>query len=234
MAAATSASDTVHDEKLCWSGMDILSCDALGCRSRSASTVSEQSGANLSSEPRMRIAALKLPSSIFDMTAVANASSLADDLLAFAEMSCETGTMTSVTDRFLRTVVMLCFRPVLRGAVNIVELKLRKIVHASTDSGVVKILEMAEINSLAQCALAERGMCLIMEATGCNTVGDKPVWAPCDEATTGPRTISRLVGLTSDVGIAPRVLEACVVGGLQRPMGSFLEPGHGWLRGPCK
>jgi hypothetical protein len=139
MAAATSASDTVQDEKLCWSGMDVLSRDAHGCRSRNASTVSLQSGASLSSELRIRIAALMLPSSIFDMTAVANAASLADDLAAFADELCVNGTMTSVTDRFFRTDVMLCLRPDLRGAVNIVVLKLRKVVHASTDSGVVKI-----------------------------------------------------------------------------------------------
>jgi hypothetical protein len=77
-----------------------------------------------------------------------------------------------VTDRFFRTEAILCLRSDLQGTVNIVVLKLRKVVHASTDAGIVKIFEMAEINSSAQCALAEWGMCLMMEATGSNTAGD--------------------------------------------------------------
>jgi hypothetical protein len=145
MAAVASASDTVRDEKLCGSGMDTLSRDAHGCRSRNASVVSLQSGASLSSELRIRIAALILSSSIFDTTAMANAALLADDLAAYAGGLYVNGTMTSVTDRFFRTEAILCLRPDLRGAVSIVVLKLRKVIHASTDEGVVKIFEMAEI-----------------------------------------------------------------------------------------
>lgn len=108
MASATSASDTVQGEKSRGSGMTALSPGAVGCRSRSASTVSLQSGASLSSELKMRMAALMFPSSIFDMTAAASAASLSFGLLvrvSFEER------MTSVIERFLNSDAVLCLRP---------------------------------------------------------------------------------------------------------------------------
>jgi hypothetical protein len=112
------------------SGMTALSRGAAGCRSRSASTVSLQSGANLSSELKMRMAALMLPSSSFDITAAAIAASQSFDLLTRVSVG---GLMTSVTERFKKSDAVLCLRPDRRGAFNMVELKLRNVDHASTD-----------------------------------------------------------------------------------------------------
>lgn len=67
-----------------------------------------------------------------------------------------------------------------------VELKLRKIDHASTDMGSANIVEIAEISSLAQWARADRGMCLIIEVTkGSSSVAERMLLTGCDELMIG-------------------------------------------------
>lgn len=67
-----------------------------------------------------------------------------------------------------------------------VELKLRKIDHASTDMGSANIVEMAEISSLAQWARADRGMCLMVEVTkGSSSVAERMLLTGCDELMIG-------------------------------------------------
>ena len=69
MAFKTSASVTCKAGSVSGAGIDFLTWAALGCLSVSFVNVSSLSKAGLSSEQIMRIAALILPSSIFDVTA---------------------------------------------------------------------------------------------------------------------------------------------------------------------
>ena len=52
-----------------------------------------------------------------------------------------------------------------------VEMKLSRTCHASTDVGAATILDSEEVNSLAQCPLADLGICLKIEPTSFSQLG---------------------------------------------------------------
>ena len=88
--------------------------------------------------------------------------------------------MVSETERLFMSDAILCLRPDLRGAMSMVELKVSKVIQESTRMGSDNMVEMAEVNSLAQCARAERGICLMTEVTGGSEIGaDRIPLASC-------------------------------------------------------
>jgi hypothetical protein len=127
-----------------------MSPTAAGCYSRSFLTVYSLSGAKHSSLQRMRTAAPTLPSSSFDVIVAAKAEYLSNNRRGTQTFASSESCHTSCAVRFLNEAARLCPRHDLCDADITVELKLRKTVQASTESGWAKIFSTTAISSPAQ------------------------------------------------------------------------------------
>jgi len=168
MAPRTSSSETTNANVDCGSATVDLADEAGGCLAFNLLRVSADGVAGLSSEHRILAAALKLPSSIFAVTADIKTSigSLFFNLTQWLVHGPAVGSVGSVMAavRLLMMEAKLCLLPPRVGRLRMSFAKENR-ADQGRESSAFKLMSFRiEVTILAQLGRADLGMCFIIEA----------------------------------------------------------------------